>query len=119
MTSHHDRSAIVMEVLTERTRQIEQEGWSIDHDDGHRRNELALAAAVYASPYPLRVQLLVQRPCGCRSVEECFHTFGTVTWVDAWPFRQGPKRMNRRRDLIRAAALIVAEIERLDRKDRP
>ncbi len=35
-------------ISEERTRQIEQEGWTPDHDDIHIRSELSHAAAYYA-----------------------------------------------------------------------
>lgn len=38
-------------IQAERVRQIEQEGFTADHDDGHKAGALALAAAVYASPH--------------------------------------------------------------------
>lgn len=83
------------EIAAERRRQIEVEGWSSEHDDTHSGSELAMAAACYA-------------------------LLGSGRSVPAgmWPWRREgdwPKPKSKRRDLIRAAALIVAEIERLDR----
>lgn len=107
-------NAVIAEVAAERARQIAAEGWTLAHDDDHREGELAIAAAVYAAPIPLRAEIIV--PCGCRSVGDCPHAaFPKTKWGDAWPFDGKPKRKDRRRDLIRAAALIVAEIERIDR----
>lgn len=74
-----------------------------------------MAAVCYASPVPLKA--LVEVSCGCRSAD-CPHTFGKHKWVDAWPWdKQYDKREkhDRIRRLVIAAALIVAEIERLQR----
>lgn len=81
---------VIAEIHAERRRQIEREGWSARHDDRHHGcGELAGAAACYAVP-ELKDHL--------------------------WPWQDNDwKPKERRRDLIRAAALIVAEIERLDR----
>jgi hypothetical protein len=93
---------VVLEVALERERQIEKEGWTPEHDDHHSDDELANAAACYASTKRL---LYSSKVVG-----------GDTTYIYLWPWRVSDwKPKNRRRDLIRAAALIVAEIERLDR----
>jgi hypothetical protein len=95
------------EIAAERLRQIEVEGWTPKHDDReHHSGEMALAAACYAAPTRL---FKAVRRVG-RGYEP--HTI----YLDAWPWEdRWWKPKDRRRDLIRAAALIVAEIERLDR----
>lgn len=104
---------VIEEIAAERTRQVEIEGYTAAHDDEHVDGGLALAAAYYAAPVEIRCQMVVG--CGCRSVGECSHqTFPKMEWARAWPWPEEPKRKDRRRDLVRAAALIVAEIERLD-----
>lgn len=85
------------DVLAERQRQVSVECWTPGHDDDeHRRGELALAAAAY-----------------------CVHGLDwPVRGSDLWPWTSGWwKPKNRRRDLVRAAALLLAEIERLDRAE--
>jgi hypothetical protein len=82
------------EIAAERMRQIESEGWSAEHDDEHRGGELALAGAAYAT-----------HAAAFRDAEALVWPWGRKWW----------KPKNPRRDLVRAAALIVAEIERLDR----
>lgn len=77
------------EVAAERQRQTSVEGWTPDHDDKHDQEELARAAHCY----------LIGRK-----------TMGVWPWSPQWW-----KPTTRRRDLIKAAALIIAEIERLDR----
>lgn len=102
----------IEEIAAERRRQVEKEGWSSEHDDGHRDGELSRAAACYAAHASA-----YQRVAGdvgldaYRSVEprSSFLTFG-------WPWsREWWRPKDPRRDLVRAGALIVAEIERLDR----
>lgn len=91
-----------LDVLSERKRQIEVEGWTPEHDDEHAAGELALAASCYASiagrPEDVRVNFPAGRPQG------------RWPWDPSWFKPKGP-----REDLIRAGALILAEIERLDR----
>ena len=40
-------------IAAERDRQINQEEWTPEHDDGHEDGELALVAALYATPASL------------------------------------------------------------------
>lgn len=84
-----------IDILAERRRQVEAEGWSPSHDDEHAHEEIARAAACYALPQGRRWAI----------------TEGLWPWDRAW-WKPG----DRRRDLVKAGALIVAEIERLDRK---
>ena len=84
---------VVDEIRNERARQVSAEGWSPQHDDQQLHGELAYAAAAYALGAP-------------------------GFWPTAWP-RAHWKPKSRRRDLVRAAALLVAEIERIDRSDLP
>lgn len=97
---------IIAEIAFERRRQIAIEGWSPSHDDEHNDGQMAAAAACYASP---RRVFKVEKIVG--PTYEEFHSY-----VDLWPWSHAWwKPKSRRRNLIRAAALIVAEIERLDR----
>lgn len=94
-------TSVIEEIAAERRRQIASENWTPEHDDMHDRGEMADAAASYilngsGSPHPA--------PDGA-----------VPTW---WPWcRSWWKPTTRRRDLIKAAALIVVEIERLDRAE--
>lgn len=85
---------VLGEIQTERSRQIAIEGWSPDHDDQrHQEGDLGRAGAAYA-----------------------LKSAGVRTAKKHWPWGdEGWKPKSKREDLIRAAALIVAEIERLDR----
>jgi NTP pyrophosphatase (non-canonical NTP hydrolase) len=96
------------DIAAERQRQIEVEGWTPEHDDTHDRRELARAAACYAVGHMVEQEL--RDPVSTRRV------FKRSLWPwspDWW------KPKDRRRDLVRAGALIVAEIERLDRAAAP
>ena len=87
------------DVLAERRRQVEADGWTPEHDDQHEVGELATAAACYAG------------------------NAGGYVWAggrpgEVWPWaREWWKPSTPRRDLVKAAALILAEIERLDRAE--
>lgn len=86
------------DVLAERRRQVDLEGWTPQHDDEHEGREMAAAAACYAAN-------------ACEGVWD-------GGWPgEAWPWpREWWKPSTARRDLVKAAALILAEIERLDRR---
>lgn len=100
-----EQSDAARDVLTERRRQVEAEGWTPEHDDKHGDNSMAVAAACYAladiAP-ALTVQTVRVRGL-----------WSWTGWAESW-FK--PK--DKRRNLIRAAALLLAEIERLDRAAR-
>jgi hypothetical protein len=84
-------------IAAERERQVSKEGWSLQHDDSHQCEELARAAACYAIPPFWRVESI----------------FGMLwPW---WPKWWKPSPDDRIRELVKAGALIVAEIERLQR----
>jgi hypothetical protein len=90
-------SGAARDVLAERARQVNVEGWTPEHDDEHSDGEMAAAAAVYA---------LV----GSGWHIDRVRGFWPPHWSSAWLKPSTP-----RRDLIKAGALILAEIERIDR----
>jgi len=82
------------DVIAERQRQVSAEGYSLHRDDLYVNGELAEAAATYAN------------------------LAGKPTWMStSWPWGQATVKQSadRRRDMVKAAALLLAEIERLDR----
>jgi len=94
------------DVLAERRRQVEAEGWTPSHDDNYS-GEMALAASSYALAAATGMQ---HRP------EPDVYT-STIQPGNRWPWdRKWWKPTNPRRDLVKAGALILAEIERVDRK---
>lgn len=93
--------SVLNEIAEERRRQIEIEGWTSSHDDEHSTGELAKAAACYAYN------------AGSDDLNRRWNEGRPPTpwpWATEWW-----RPTTRRRDLVKAAALIVAEIERLDR----
>lgn len=95
-----DLSAAVADVLAERRRQVEDEQFDDSHDDMATRGQLAAAAACYAagSTGSPRTDGLLK---------------ALWPWDRYWWKPAAPRRM-----LVKAAALIIAEIERIDRKAR-
>jgi hypothetical protein len=98
------QSPAARDVLAERRRQVEKEGYSTDHDDEHPSGEIAAYAAFYAMPPAVRDWPAEETGYG-------------ATWGEAIiPAHWGPaKTGDRRRELVKAGALILAEIERIDR----
>lgn len=112
-------SAAEVAVIEERRRQVEVEGFDAAHDDEHTEGELALVAAIFAAPEHLVQYIPLE---------------GGVGFVDPWPDSWDTKWDKRPRDtndnetlleqtdeerlglLIKAGALILAEIDRLFRK---
>ncbi|MEP2103076.1 MAG: hypothetical protein ABJP02_04970 [Parasphingorhabdus sp.] len=95
-------SKAMRDVWNERRRQIAFEGFTLEHDDVHTKKELAQAAACYAM--------------GDTGVKLEFNN-GKKQKVSFWPWNHTWwKPKSYRENLVRAGALIVAEIERLDRK---
>ena len=100
----------LVEIEAERRRQIEREGWTREHDDAHEEGEMAAAASCYALPPDDREGIVRgKRVHLSQSSGAPVNWPWDVTW---W------KPGDRRRELIKAGALIVAEIERLDRAER-
>lgn len=105
------------DIAAERARQVADEGYDETHDDRHTQGQLATAAACYAIARPLYVE---ERD---RAAAVIFHD--PWPWEDHhdkrkdqanWPNAIPPVASERRRDmLVKAGALIAAEIDRLDR----
>lgn len=93
--------AALAAVAAERRRQIDVEGWSADHDDKYVTGELAVAAACYALEAALP--------------DDDRYAGGPPPpiwpWSPAWW-----KPSFRVRGLVKACAMLLAEIERLERK---
>lgn len=86
-------------IRAERQRQIEHEGWTPQHDDGHRNGDLGWAAEAYLH------HANCDRP----------------DWNPApgeWPWRESDwKPTTTIRNLVKAGALIAAEIDRMTRAE--
>jgi AcrR family transcriptional regulator len=81
-------------VIAECFRQVEQEGWTPDHDDKHARGELAAAGAAY----------LLHAGTSSKTVP---HEW---PWTGDWW-----KPKDYRRNLVRGVALAIKEGEKFDR----
>jgi hypothetical protein len=113
-------------IAAERERQITEEGWMAAHDDGHNHGELARAAAVYASPHAIYVK---SSPPAWRNEAPWPSVAFLNLWPHDWVYKGQSKtdgtglswevttcdRSDRIRELVKAGAMIAAEIDRLAR----
>lgn len=89
-------------IAAERQRQVDKEGWTPAHDADHNECELAFAGAVYALSGAADSHL--KNDARQAAIREL------------WPFtNHWFKATGGREDLVKAGALIAAEIDRLDR----
>lgn len=96
-------------ISAERKRQIEVEGWTPEHDDKHANGELADGACAYAMTNTM--------------VDLIGDSWGHDMHLHFWPFELNYYKKNfnedegesRIRDLVKAGAMIAAEIDRLQR----
>ncbi len=87
-------SPFLQACMAERFRQVDVEGWSIEHDDKHDRGEMAKAGATYL----------------------LFAGTVSLTLPQTWPWdADWWKPAGYRRDLVRGVALGIAEGEKFDR----
>ena len=97
-----------IELITEeRQRQISKEGWSAAHDDSHKSGQLARAAIEY-----VMVTLFNGWAVSVVDAE------GKIKSIHLWPWQKlwwKPSNDNVR-NLVKAGALIAAEIDRIQRK---
>jgi NTP pyrophosphatase (non-canonical NTP hydrolase) len=95
-------------IAGERLRQQTIEGWTPEHDDRHTTGDLAKAAAAYALT-PDRRDTVVNRG----AYDKDYRVFDHVwPWESEW---WKPTPDDRVRELVKAGALIAAEIDRLQR----
>lgn len=95
-------TAAARDVLVERRRQMVGENWTPEHDDHHANGDLAKAAACYAMAASNGVNgFEAKRPP-----------------LNSWPWHRDVwKVCDARRNLVKAGALIIAELERIDRAE--
>ncbi|EPF1459620.1 hypothetical protein ACSQPF_002834 [Pseudomonas aeruginosa] len=91
-----------LDVQAERRRQVEAEGWTPKHDDEHADGQMAQAAGCYALHAG---GIGTDWPDGRQNGAALFWPWDKDSWKPTTP----------RRDLVKACALALAEIERLDR----
>jgi hypothetical protein len=98
-------SAVLDEIAAERQRQLTIEGWTEEHEgrvSWQRLLPASLSTSIYSAPKSGPAPAMPHQ----RPTSRCGH------WDDAWW-----KPRDGRQNLILAAALIVAAIERLDRAE--
>jgi hypothetical protein len=90
-------------IAAERTRQVEVEGWTPEHDAEHAGESLALAACCYAAPPTMRKWRIWSNTNPPKSVPVLW-PWGPTFWKPS---------EDRVRELVKAGALIAAEIDRI------
>jgi len=100
-------SAALVHILQERLRQV-SDGYGPAHDDEHRRGEIAQAAASLTCIALVSIDSAGNASYWAGNAESF--------WPDDWTALSSKSQ---RQDLVRAAALLIAEIERLDRLEAP
>lgn len=91
-------------IAAERHRQIEKEGWTPEHDDVHTKGELVRAAVCYCEANNLE---LTENEDGENLIESGYWPFDESDWK--------PTPEDRVRELVKAGALLAAEIDRIQR----
>ncbi len=94
------------DVLRERERQQDEEGFTEDHDDAHSRGEMAGAGCAYAMV--AAAQAMTGSQDAIPADPPPFFMWDRAWW----------KPKDQRSNLVRAAALLIAEIERIDRAEQ-
>lgn len=111
-------------ISLERGRQLKIEGWTPEHDDSHNKGEMCAAAIAYAAEgAKIQTQVKVytepQCHCGARGMADCTCVLlkPTEKWVSPWPWEKKwwKPSEDKIKNLVRAGALIAAEIDRLQR----
>ena len=97
----HIKSTGFYPIIMERIRQVEIESFGVWEDKEYKNEELALGAAAYALP---------------ESKREYYYDYPKINklWPSNWyPHMWKPTPDNRLRELCKAGALIIAEMDRL------
>lgn len=97
-------------IAAERHRQIEELGYTPEHDAHHMEGDMGYVAACLAAPSTIYLFKVENQDTAERSR-------GLVHWVEPWPSgwprKQITNRADRIRELEKAGAVIAAEIDRL------
>lgn len=94
-------------IAAERVRQVSVEGWTAEHDDTHTDGSLADAAAYIAATAE------AEHFDNARDRESPYICWNRKTIY--WPWDNGLSLRDRLDELVKAGALIAAEIDRLQR----
>lgn len=95
-------------IAAERRRQVEAEGWTQHHDSQHKRGELAMAASCYANH--AAVQSVLPNPADVVDYGTKLNLPHMWPWEEEW----WKPSVDRIKNLVKAGALIAAEIDRLE-----
>jgi hypothetical protein len=95
-------------IAEERQRQIDAEGWTPEHDDMHDTGQLAFAAACYAD-------YAAHQAAGIGFHGSSAAEYRQWPWDVVW----WKPSANSIRNLVKAGALIAAEIDRQQRRIVP
>lgn len=87
-------------IADERKRQIESEGWTSTHDDSHDASELSRAAVCYTE----------------FAIGQLVYDANTEPYRWPWEKEFWKPSLNPIRNLVKAGALIAAEIDRIQRE---
>lgn len=102
-------------IAVERQRQIESENWTAEHDDEYSNGELSAAASAYAYPI-LEYWNSYQVPMIWPFEQSWWKpAYKYLSWGPIEDITDSSKVQCRIRDLIKAGALIAAEVDRLQR----
>ena len=91
------------DIVAERIAQVEQHGFTLEHDLGHLPEHLALAGASY-------VNTAIDELHGKRSAAD--------EVPDTWPFDDGWNPSDTRHNLVKGIAILWAAVDRLDATHR-
>lgn len=99
-------------ITAERQRQIDEEGWTAEHDEQHEKGELAAVAALYA----IEATGLLDEQAGRAVWEWLYPKWWDPEWWKPGESDHDPEspitEADRLRCLEKAGALIAAEIDR-------
>lgn len=88
-------------VLKERIEQLSKHGYSVQGDSTQYKYDELVRGAMYFAQAAIH--------------EESSDAMFNKMVIPLWPFKSTvPKRHDRRSDIIRAAAMLIAEIDRID-----
>jgi len=107
-------------IAEERAKQISDDGYSPAHDDRHNDGEIAVAGGTYALPQSHRImgKRTITIPTARGLAEPDGWKEVSVSVPCDWPWEPQswkPTPNDRVRELVKAGALIAAEIDRLQR----
>lgn len=98
-------------IAAERRRQVEAEGWTPEHDDEHDDGALAIAAKSYLFAATIATSDDVVMKAVIIDRRQPI-----PGWPKGWDFKPSDDPI---RNLVKAGALIAAEIDRIQRSESP